>query len=189
MLSALAGIGAVITGLLLAAAPATNPPVIAVAAVPAVKSLPGPLKVIVADARAHHARLLLLVAQTPKLAAAATDALDGYVRPAPVQPKPPLAAATVSPTAPPVTPAISGPPDFAVIYSRGGSPAVIGQLPASVDVLLIRASGDSLRSAVNPGGHGLLVLLFGCLLVSFGYLVTRTASLLRPPPLAGRAAA
>jgi hypothetical protein len=189
---------------------------IAVAAVPAAKSLAAPLKAIVADARAHDASLLLLVARTPGQAAAATDALDGYQPPHPARSAPPATkpaksskkrkarrsatatavrtataspTVTASPTATVRAHAISGPPAFAVIFQRGGTDAVTRQLPASADVLTIGASGDSLRYVARPGGHGGLVLLFSCLLLGFAYLTSRTVSALRASPGPGRAAA
>ena len=208
VLSVIVGLAAVVTGLVLAAAPSVDEPVIAVAPVPSAKSLSAPLKGIVADALAHNAGLLLLVARTPGQAAAATDALDGYVPPPPPRPAPPARkpgesskkrkvgrsatpspTATRSPTATAPPHAISGPPPFAVIYQRDGIDAVVRQLPASADVLVMGASGDSIRYAARPGGHGGLLVLFSCLLLAFAYLMSRTVSALRTSPDSGRAAA
>jgi hypothetical protein len=85
MSAALLGITAVVVGLLLAAAPATTSPVVAVAVGPATA---GPLRALVARARSDQASMLILVAKTPQLAAATMNALTGYVPPPRVLPEP-----------------------------------------------------------------------------------------------------
>jgi hypothetical protein len=211
--SAVFAAAAVIVGLLLAAAPATTQSLVAVANVPTPsKQLKTALQAFVTEANSQHANLLLLVATEPRQAAAAADALSGYVpprpRPAPSpaktgkkhkngkagghgRPAPahtttagqawPIATLSVdlASAAPSTNP---GRPPTAVIFSPSGDAAVIGQLPASARVIMVPA-GTVLRPGAQPGGRGLLVLVWACLLLGFSYLATRAIAVSRATPI------
>jgi hypothetical protein len=56
---------------------------------------------------------------------------------------------------------------------------IAARLPAAAQV--IDTNGNVIRAGVTPTGPGLLVLLWGCLLIIFAGLATRGIALLRPP--------
>lgn len=69
-----------------------------------------------------------------------------------------------------------GPLDVAVVTADSQA-AAISQLPRTAEV--IGLSGNVLRSGSAPGGPGLLLLLWGCLLLVFCWLAVRGVMLLR----------
>lgn len=121
-----------------------------IAVVMASGASPTQVEAMVADSQAHHAGMLLLYTSTWQQAAAVSKALTGS----------------------------RSPMDISVLVSSSGPAAIASQLPVAARV--IDADGSLVRAGAVPGGPGLLVLLWACLLLLFAYLVTRVVSQLRP---------
>ena len=214
MLSVIVGLAAVVTGLVLAAAPSVDEPVIAVAPFPRGESLSATTQGIVADALAQQ-RGCSCWCEDPGQAAAATDALDGYVPPPPSGrsttpsqearrgqkkrkpgvPYPELRGhrsptATAPPGTPQLPPALRRHLLTAITghrrFRRPQSHGAPTSSPCS-------SPSESRSGLTRPGravhGRGLLALLLACLLLAFAYLISRTVSALRTSPDSGRAAA
>jgi len=144
-----AGIAALIVGLVLANGLTSPQPVIAVET--ASGASPEQVQAMVADSQAHHAGMVLLYTNTWQRAADVMKELSGS-----------RSAADVS-----------------VLVTSSGPEAIASKLPATAQV--IDADGNLLRAGVAPGGPGLLVGLWACLLLLFAYLVTRVVVQLRTP--------
>jgi ribosomal protein S27AE len=121
-----------------------------IAVVMASGASPQQVEAMVADSQAHHAGMLLLYTSTWQQAAAVSQALSGS----------------------------RSPMDISVLVSSSGSAAIASELPVAARV--IDADGNLMRAGAAPGGPGLLVLLWACLLLLFAYLVTRVVIQLRP---------
>lgn len=147
--AAVAGIAALIVGLVLANGQAEHQPVIAVETASGASSQQ--VHAMVASSQAHHAGMVLLYTSTWQRAEAVMKALSGY-------------RSSV---------------DVSVLVSSSGRTAIASELPATAQV--IDANGNLVRAGVTPGGPGLLVGLWACLLLLFAFLVTRFVAQLRTP--------
>jgi hypothetical protein len=145
--AAVAGIAALILGLVLANGRTSPQPVIAVETVSGAS--PQQVQAVVANSHEHHAGMVLLYTNTWQQAVGVMEDLSG----------------------------VRSAADVSVLVSSSGLESIASDLPPAARV--IDADGNQLRAGVTPGGPGLLVLLWACLLLLFAYLVTRVVVRLR----------